>query len=344
MANDNKNNLGIVLLLIKSPVMLLVALVVVIGIAIMSLLSAFFLPTGNNQNEGGYVPIACQEGELDMATFKGQFTNAGKFTGKSDAFIKSAKKAKIDPVLLAAIAFHETGRGSSNMVQERNNPGGLYDSSKGDFFKYKSLEDGILAMALNLSDNYIEKGLFTIDAIGSKYAPIGAENDPTGLNVHWVPNVSNMIAEFGGLSMNCEVVGFDSGFASPMQGAMNVTSKFGMRIHPVTGEYEGHRGIDFGCTTGQPIMAVAAGTVIDAKLHKSWGNYVLLGHGDKFTLYAHMTELYVSKGETVSQSMPVGSCGSTGRSTGPHLHFEIHINKAYGKLIDPLPYFQGSGT
>lgn len=346
MERNNTNGAGLLLLLIKSPIILIAALAVfIVGIALFMLLAlAVFSDSGDSQNEGGYVPIACQEGKLDMPSFKAQFTNAGKFSGQSDVFIKAAKKANIDPVLLSAIAFHETGRGTSNMVKERNNPGGLYDSSKGDFFKYKSIQDGITAMALTLSDNYIEKGLFTIDAIGSKYAPIDAENDPTGLNAHWVPNVSNMVAEFGGLTMNCELVGFASGFSSPIQGELKITSKFGNRIHPVTGQIAGHRGIDFGCSIGQPIMAAASGTIVDAKVHKTWGNYVLIGHGDKFTLYAHLNELYVSKGQTVGQGIPIGACGSTGRSTGPHLHLEIHLNKAYGKLIDPLPYFSGGGN
>jgi murein DD-endopeptidase MepM/ murein hydrolase activator NlpD len=339
------NYMGGVLLLLKNPILIVPVLIIaVFGIVIMAFLGfSLLLDSESEQGEGGYMPIACQQGDLDMTAYSAPFSNAGSFTGKSKEFLNAAKTANIDPVLLSAIAFHETGRGSSNMVKSRNNPGGLYNSRKGEFFTYKTLSDGITAMALNLSDNYIEKGLFTLDAIGAKYAPIGAANDPTGLNVHWVPNISAMVAQFGGLTMNCELIGFESGFTSPLQGKLDVTSKFGIRVHPISGIVKNHAGTDFACNTGDTVMAVLGGTIVDSKFHKGWGNYVLINHGDKFTLYAHFSESYVAKGDTVSQGMPIGACGSTGSSTNPHLHLEIHINRAYGKAIDPLPYFQGSG-
>lgn len=344
---DKKNLIGPLMLLIKFPPVLIGLLIVsVLGIFLITLLGIAMLgSTTDNQATSGWVPVACQQGDLDTDSFSSQFSNAGAFTGMEDVFLKAANQNQVDPVLLAAIAFHETGRGTSNAVVNNNNPGGLMNPADNwqTLIHYKTLEEGINAMASNLYNNYVSLGLLTLDQIGSKYAPIGAENDPTNLNLHWVPNVSNFVSSFGGLTMNCSVIGFDSGFISPLLGELNITSYFGTRVHPITGIVHTHAGIDFACSPGDPIMAVLDGKVVESKVHSTWGNYVVLSHGDKFTLYAHMTERYATVGETVTQGTPLGSCGSTGSATGPHLHLEVRVGTKYGPLIDPLPYFQGTG-
>lgn len=332
---------GSLLLLIKNPISLLGCTIVAsVVIAMMSGLGLSIVSdSSNNQGDTAGFPVACQQGKMNTELWESQFKNAGAFTGKSDSFLSAAIKNRIDPVLLASIAFHETGRGSSKMVRDRNNPGGLYNSSAGSFFVYSSLDEGIDAMASNLYKNYISLGLFTIDQIGSKYAPIGVENDPNNLNVHWVPNVSQVIAEFGGLTANCTAIGFSSGFSSPVTPFV-INDYFGTRVHPITGKVHNHNGIDFKCTAGQEIRAVMAGTVISSTYHYQWGNYVKINHGDKDTLYAHMTKAYVKTGDQVSSGTPIGACGTTGESTGVHLHLELYVGPT---RIDPLPYFQGGG-
>ncbi len=120
-----------------------------------------------------------------------------------------------------------------------------------------------------------------------------------------------------------------------------VHSGYGMRFHPIFKENRMHYGIDIGGVAGQKIVAIAAGTVTVATNNSSYGNYVMINHGDgTASLYAHMDSLNVSVGQTVAQGDKVGECGSTGWATGPHLHFEIRVN---GATTDPLAYYS-AGT
>ncbi|MEK5105011.1 peptidoglycan DD-metalloendopeptidase family protein [Cytobacillus sp. FSL M8-0252] len=339
-----REHAGWLVLLLKNPVVALVAFIVIVILALVfSTMGVLLIGSqSQNNNQDGQYPVACQAGDLNEEIFESQFDNAGVFTGMADVFLSIGYKHQVDPVLLASIAFHETGRGTSKMVVERNNPGGLYNSSAGSFFVYSSLEEGIDAMASNLYRLYIGMGLLTIEQIGAKYAPIGVENDPNNLNIHWVPNVSKVVASFGGLSMNCEVMGLDGSMLHPIPNAV-ITSEFGTRVDPFTGSISTHKGVDFGCSVGQSIFAAMSGTVYDSRYSDSYGNVVILQHGDKYTLYAHMTQNSVDKGESVKAGQQVGTCGSTGNSTGPHLHFEIQLSP-YGQRIDPLPYLQGGAT
>ena len=338
-----REDAGWLVLLVKNPILaLVVVIVLIVFVAVFSFAGIFITSSQQSMSDGGLMPIACQQGELNQVVYEEQFNGAGVFEGKASLFIQTAMKYQIDPVILASIAFHETGKGTSKMVKERNNPGGLYNSATNSFFVYSSLDEGIDAMAKNLYKNYISMGLYTIEQIGSKYAPIGVENDPNNLNIHWVPNITNMVATFGGLTMNCESMGLDGGLVQPVANP-RITSKFGNRVDPIDGSISTHKGIDFGCSIGDPIFAVLSGTVYEARWSDSYGNLVILQHGDKYTLYAHMSQLYVTSGQSVQAGSTIGACGSTGRSTGPHLHFEIQLSP-YGVRIDPLPYLQGGDS
>jgi hypothetical protein len=109
----------------------------------------------------------------------------------------AAQRHGVDARLLAAIAIHETGNGTSDIVRGKNNPGGLYDSKRGEYMSFPTLEKGFDAMAENLKRNYIDQGLTTVEAIGNKYAKPG-ENDPKGLNKDWVPGVKAQLRRLGG--------------------------------------------------------------------------------------------------------------------------------------------------
>jgi len=113
---------------------------------------------------------------------------SGVLKGTGDVFSTVGTKYGIDPALLAAIAVHETGNGSSNAVKNKNNVGGMM--GKNGLMTFNSLEEGIEKMASNLKRNYIDKGLTTIQQIQKKYAPVGADNDPNGLNNYWVNGVT----------------------------------------------------------------------------------------------------------------------------------------------------------
>lgn len=120
-----------------------------------------------------------------------------------------------------------------------------------------------------------------------------------------------------------------SGYVVPISKPVTVTSEFGYRYHPITGSYELHNGIDLvngNATT--PIYASAAGEVVISGSYPDWyGNYVVIKHSDGlYTGYAHQSQLRVSVGDTVNQGQQIGNMGTTGPSTGPHLHFQFFTN------------------
>jgi len=127
------------------------------------------------------------------------------------------------------------------------------------------------------------------------------------------------------------------GFIMPMEG--RIGSGFGMRTHPIFGTKRMHNGIDIGCVRGQPIWAAKAGKVVYAGWKDGYGNVVLLEHeGPVITLYAHQESLHVSAGYAIGKGDVIGTCGSTGWSTGPHLHFEV---RAGGEPKDPMIVLPG---
>ena len=122
----------------------------------------------------------------------------------------------------------------------------------------------------------------------------------------------------------------------PVPGYSRISSPYGYRIHPVTGASSIHTGIDIPAPTGTPVTAYDSGTVIYSGVQGTYGNTVMIRHNDgKVTLYAHNSALNVSEGQTVQKGQVVAKIGSTGRSTGPHLHFEIRVN---GSHTNPMNY------
>ena len=123
-------------------------------------------------------------------------------------------------------------------------------------------------------------------------------------------------------------------FSYPIKAAWRLTSRFGPRQDPFTGVASNHTGIDMACPTGTPIRAAMSGKVAYVGWSNVFGNYVIINHGNGYqTLYGHMTQALVKKGQNVDQSTKIGLVGSTGYSTGPHLHFTVYKN---GNLVDPM--------
>ena len=115
-----------------------------------------------------------------------------------------------------------------------------------------------------------------------------------------------------------------------------ITSPFGWRVHPIFGTQRLHTGIDIGADYGDAIRAADGGVVIHSDWMGGYGNAVIIDHGNGIsTLYAHNSQLLVSEGQTVAKGQTVARCGSTGYSTGPHLHFEVRQN---GSPVNPLNY------
>jgi murein DD-endopeptidase MepM/ murein hydrolase activator NlpD len=122
------------------------------------------------------------------------------------------------------------------------------------------------------------------------------------------------------------------GFIMPIEGRLG--SGFGPRKHPIFGTMRQHNGVDINCVRGQPIWAAKAGKVLFAGWKNGYGNVVLVEHeGPVVTVYAHQQEVNVSSGYRIDKGEVLGRCGSTGWSTGPHLHFEL---RSGGEAKDPL--------
>ena len=125
--------------------------------------------------------------------------------------------------------------------------------------------------------------------------------------------------------------------AWPVPSCHTVSSGYGGRIHPTTGKYKFHGGLDIPGSYGSAIVAANSGKVIWAgNRGDSYGNYVIIDHGGGVsTLYGHSSKVLVSTGQSVSRGQRIANVGSTGRSTGPHCHFEVRIN---GSRVNPTPY------
>ena len=132
-----------------------------------------------------------------------------------------------------------------------------------------------------------------------------------------------------------KIVGGSTGTMTwPAEG--EITSPFGWRVHPIFGTQRLHTGIDIGADYGDAIRAADGGVVIHSDWMGGYGNAVIIDHGNGIsTLYAHNSQLLVSEGQTVAKGQTVARCGSTGYSTGPHLHFEVRQN---GSPVNPLNY------
>lgn len=127
-------------------------------------------------------------------------------------------------------------------------------------------------------------------------------------------------------------------FIWPFAEDQYISSPFGTRVDPISGEIKTHGGTDIAAPLGTPILAAADGVVVTATWHNSYGYYVKIKHDDTYsTLYAHCSALHVSEGQTVKQGQVIADCGSTGYSTGPHLHYEIIQN---GVRVDALGYYK----
>lgn len=128
-------------------------------------------------------------------------------------------------------------------------------------------------------------------------------------------------------------------FLWPVASYVYVSSRFGLRVHPITGKTKSHTGIDIASNQGTAVYASDGGTVTLAGWNGGYGNCIMIDHGNGYvTLYGHLSSISVSVGQTVSQGATIGAVGSTGNSTGPHLHFEVLKN---GTRIDPEQFFSG---
>lgn len=138
---------------------------------------------------------------------------------------------------------------------------------------------------------------------------------------------------------NANARSYDGGmFANPCPGYRKLSDDYGNRIHPTLGIEKFHNGIDLAAPSGTPIYAAYDGDVVAADYSSSMGNYIMINHGNGlYTIYMHCSALYVSKGASVYKGQNIAAVGSTGRSTGPHLHFSVRLN---GNYVSPWNYLK----
>ena len=134
----------------------------------------------------------------------------------------------------------------------------------------------------------------------------------------------------------CSACSGDPSLEFPVKGkGMTITSGYGYRADPFTGKRAFHNGVDIAAQKGAKILASASGDVRSIKYHKDLGMVIVVDHDDFETVYAHLKESYVGRGQSVSVGEEIGVMGNTGRSTGRHLHFVVTID---GKSDDPLKF------
>lgn len=169
-------------------------------------------------------------------------------------------------------------------------------------------------------------------AIEEYEADIRAQNELIASLEAAVAAERKRIAEESGKKLT-----YDGGmFAFPAPSYTRISDDYGERIHPILGVSQFHNGVDLAAPNGSPILAAYDGEVVAASYSGSMGNYVMINHGDSlYTVYMHASALYVSKGDLVAKGEQIAAVGSTGRSTGPHLHFSVRKNGSY---VSPWGY------
>ena len=148
-----------------------------------------------------------------------------------------------------------------------------------------------------------------------------------------------MAAGFGGGDSSGASAYSTGSFVFPVASYSYISSRFGERVHPITGELKNHNGMDIASNMGTAVYAADGGKVVLAEWYGGYGNCIMIDHGNGYkTLYGHLSVIGVKNGQSVSQGAVIGQVGSTGNSTGPHLHFEVYSN---GSRIDPEQFYSG---
>ena len=186
------------------------------------------------------------------------------------------------------------------------------------------------------------EGIIQIDQIapGSAASSTGAapETEFSNLFASWEALEDGGIVTRDGVISYAPHAGVAVPSRMPVDG-VRLTSGYGMRDHPILRKRRQHNGVDLAAARGTPVYATADGLIGKAQYWGSYGNYVQIEHGGQLqTRYAHLSSYTVNSGDMVRKGELIGYIGSTGRSTGPHLHYEVRVD---GVPVDPRPYMIG---
>lgn len=202
----------------------------------------------------------------------------------------------------------------------------------------KGVEEEEASVEALISDKTTEISAYSADinnkdaAIKEYKDEIASQNATIAALEKAVAEEKRRLAEAGGQKRT-----YDGGmFCFPAPSYTRISDDYGERVHPVLGVTMFHNGVDMAAPSGSPILAAYDGEVVAAAYSGSMGNYIMIDHGDGlYTIYMHASALYVSKGQTVTKGQNIAAVGSTGRSTGPHLHFGVRLNGSY---VSPWGY------
>ena len=193
-----------------------------------------------------------------------------------------------------------------------------YDSLSEEYQNYEKLEDEMSAQIKKTETEYF-------NALSKEEAARQAETEPAEQQQGSVER-----------QLQFRFVFFHGRLLYPLPYAVPITDAYGYRIHPLSGTYKWHNGVDLAAGSGTAIYATKSGTVTSACYNEAYGYMVTINHADGYSsLYGHMTNYIVSAGDYVTQGQTIGYVGSTGWSTGPHLHFTIYYN---GADVNPMNY------
>lgn len=233
-------------------------------------------------------------------------------------------------------------------VLKEGEQGNLFEQISGAirefFFGTSSNDDGIAVHSVDPNEESNEETTSSADKTASFISSDSSTSDHTiykvqGENTGGQGGQMQVTAQEGELLYPPEGYSLAPAVLSQKMVApvdAEITSPYGYRIHPITGETDFHTGIDLGASMGTPIRAAFSGTVTEIGESEIFGNYIVVTHSDSLsTRYCHCNKIVAEKGAVIRQGETIAKVGTTGMSTGPHLHFEIKIN---GVNVDPEPF------
>ncbi|HLO87027.1 MAG TPA: M23 family metallopeptidase [Nostocaceae cyanobacterium] len=291
--------------------------------------------------------LAVGQGATGACTKVPQATQrvADKPTKSAPSWLKKSENVSIANAqprrqLLATKINNPAWRGESDSAVSRNNLSGNDERSP------RTIPTGAVKTAVRQNRFIPSPSEFVTTTVSSNpIAPSAGTLTPPMIEGNLAPRPSTVSYDFSLASVLPQVPsmptvayrGNNSGLIFPLAVPAPITSLFGWRVHPISGDRRFHAGTDLGAPTGTPIVAAARGQVETADWMGGYGLAVTITHNSaQQTLYGHMSEIYVRPGQFVEQGTVIGRVGSTGNSTGPHLHFEVrHMTQDGWVAVDP---------